>query len=429
VNAHGRNSWGGAGWQARKAVGLLDIGSAKTVCLIIAVPRPGASASSLADVRMLGAGVAPSRGISAGRVIALDAAEQALRAAVEEAERAAGVTLEDVVLAVACGELRSHHFAAHTKIAGRVVSRADIERMMAGARSYAERDGRALLHVACHAYRLDGAADIADPRGLAGQRLGANLSAVTADAAELSNLLHVVERAYLRPALVAPAPCVGALAATTAEERRRGVIAADLGAGGTALALFAEGRLVAIGHVPIGGDHITRDVAQKLSLPTHEAERIKRECGILAQAAGNAEEVVLLARASEDAPAPSAATKAIIRDVVRDRLLDLCGRIAEVVARSGVAAEAMALAVFSGGASQQAGLSELAAPVLGLAVRQARIEPRPGMPAGFESPAFATAVGLAEVARDPTAGIRIDRGGARAPGYLTRIGQWLQESF
>jgi cell division protein FtsA len=428
LNAHGRKLWGGTGWQPRGAVGLLDIGTAKTVCLIIAVPDASAN-GALTEVRVLGAGVAPSRGIIAGRVVALDAAEQAVRAAVEEAERTAGVTLEDVVLAVACGELRAHRFAAHTKIAGRVVSRADIARMTAGARSYAERDGRALLHVACYAYRLDGAAGIADPKGLAGQRLGADFSAVTANAAELSNLLHAVERAYLRPALVAPAPCASALAATTAEERHSGVIAADLGAGGTGIALFTEGRLAAIGQVPIGGDHITRDVARKLSLPTREAERIKRACGIVAQVAGNAEGVVVLQQHSDDAPPLSPATMALVRDVVRDRLLDLCGRIGEVVARSPVAPEAIASAVFSGGASQLEGLPELAAPVLGRAVRQARITPPPGLPAGFEGAAFSAVVGLVEVALDPTAGVRLDRGDARAAGYLTRIGQWLQESF
>jgi cell division protein FtsA len=85
--------------------------------------------------------------------------------------------------------------------------------------------------------------------------------------------------------------------------------------------------------------------------------------------------------------------------------------------------------VLSGGASQQPGLPELATPLLGLAVRRARIAELPGIPAAFANPAFATAIGLARVAVDPAIGLGPDPGPAHASGYLTRIGQWLAESF
>jgi cell division protein FtsA len=402
------------------AVALLDIGTSKVASIIVAVPR---LAASLADVRVLGAGLAPSRGLRDGRIVALDAAEEAVRAAVAEAEAAAGMTVGDVVLAVASSGLKMHTLNADTRIQGRVVAAADIERMQRAARSYAEREDRALLHVACHSYRLDGAAGIADPKGLAGHRLGADLDAVTGDAAQVSNLLRVLERAHLHAACLAPAPYASALATTTAEERIRGVIAADLGAGGSAFAVFAEGRLLGVGRVPIGGDDVTLDLARQLSLCNREAERIKKECGMVAQAAVGAD-----AGVDVEGIAASPSGGGIVGSIVRDRLLDLLGRIAEAAQRD-FAPCAIECAVLSGGASQQAGLRELARDLLGLTVRNARIEPLKGMPADLDSPAFSTVVGLAQVALDPAIGVRLRRRPARGGGYLRRMGQWLQESF
>src|SRR6516165_774104 len=103
----------GAGWQVQDAVALLDIGTSKVASIIVAVSR---LAASLADVRVLGAGLAPSRGLHDGRIVALDAAEEAVRAAVAEAEAAAGMTVGDVVLAVASSGLKMHTLNADTRI-------------------------------------------------------------------------------------------------------------------------------------------------------------------------------------------------------------------------------------------------------------------------------------------------------------------------
>ena len=267
--------------QAPQILGLLDIGTGKTVCLIVAAARHGGAG----DVEVLGVGQQASRGLKAGTVIELDAVEQCVRAAVTDAERAAGTELRQVLLAVACGRLKSTSFAADAKIGGRAVTEADIGRLMSASRSYVERDGRALLHLNCVGYRLDGAAGIAAPHGLAGKLLSADLHAVSADAAPLRNLVHAAERAYLSVTGLVPAPYAGSPAATTAEERRAGVVALDFGAGTTGLAVFAEGHLLANDVIPVGGHHITFDIARALQISLAQAERIKAIYGTLDAAA------------------------------------------------------------------------------------------------------------------------------------------------
>jgi len=339
------------------------------------------------------------------------------------------VRVEEVFLSVACGRLKSSTFTANTEIEGRVVGGADIERLMAAARTHVERDGRTLLHMNCISYRLDSAAGIAEPLGLAGRTLAADLHTVTADEAPLHNLLQVIERAYLSAAGLMPAPYASGLAATTEEERQLGVVAIDIGAGTTTLAAFARGHLLSTDVVPVGGNHATLDLAQTLSAPAYEAERIKTEYGTLARVVDDDHELISYVLAGEDQASRGQTTKGEVRAVVRSRMLRLLGHIAGRIERSGVAPFVMQRMVLTGGASQLVGLGEFAADFFARPVRIARIEPLDGIPAGFDSPAFSTSVGLVYTALDPGAGTRESRGGLEAGGYLQRMGQWLREGF
>ena len=423
------NSSVGSSRRTDDVIGLLDIGTSKIVCVIVAVPQSRTAASlRQVEVRVLGTGVCASRGVRSGTVFELHEAEQAVREAVAQAERVACTAVERVLLAVACGRLKSSTFTADTKIEGCVVEAADIERLMAAARKHVERDGRALLHMNCISYKLDGTNGVGHPQGLAGSALGADLHAVTADDAPLRNMVHVVERAYLSASALVPVPYASALAATTGEERQLGVLCLDIGAGTTALATFAQGHLLSSEVVPIGGNHATFDLAQSLSAPVYEAERIKKDHVSLARSASDDQDVIAYVLADEEAGADARTTKGQVRAIVRDRMLRLFGDVAERLERSNTARYAKRI-VLTGGASQQVGLGELAADLFARPVRVARMQPIDGLPAGFAGPAFSTAVGLVQIALDPSAGMHWEQSGLAARGYLQRMGQWLRESF
>lgn len=420
----------GASRQADAIVGLLDVGTSKTACVIAAVPqaRPALSLGQV-EVRVLGCGVSPSRGLKAGTVFDLREAEQAVREAVAQAERGAGVSLENVVMAVACGRMRSATFTADAGIEGRVVSATDLERLMTAGRKHVERDGRTLLHMNAVSYRLDGTPGIGDPLGLACETLGADLHVVTADDAPVCNMVHVVERAYLSATGLVPAPYASALAATTGEERHLGIAAIDIGAGTTSVAAFAQGHLLLSEVVPMGGNHVTFDLAQELSASVNEAERIKLDHVSLARAVGGDDAEFAYLPAGETADAGARSTRGRARAIVRDRMARLFAEVAERIQRANVAHYAKRV-VLTGGGSQQAGLGEFAADFFARRVRIGQSEWVGGLPPHFAGPAFSTVVGLVHIALDPTAGTRWRRGGlVGSGGYLRRMGQWLRESF
>jgi cell division protein FtsA len=410
-------------------VGVLDIGTSKTVCLIVAAPRSrGKSRNN--GARVVGFGHRPSRGLKAGVVIELDAAEHALRGAVSQAEQVAGAAIEGALLAVTCGQLQSKTFQADTRIANGVVGDADINRLLSAARGYAGSEGRTLLHLNPISYRVDGDFGVAEPRGMAGLSLAADLHAVTADDSPLRNLLHVVDRGGLTTSALVPGAYASGLAASTEAERWQGCTCIDLGAGTTSLSMFAENQLLWVDTVAVGGQHVTFDIARTLLTPFAEAERIKALYGTLESVESDDRGMVAYTLAGEEEPTLYQTTKAHIRGIIASRMSDLLGHVAERIGRSGLSHLAAHRVVLTGGGSQLPGLASFAAELLHMPVRVASLQPA-GVPEACWGPQFSTALGLAQLAVDPAMQARTGRQPyvpARGT-YFERVGQWLRQGF
>jgi len=405
------------------AIGLLDIGTTKICCLI-------GTSDPQAGFKVLGIGHQRSRGIKAGVIIDMDEAEIAVRAAVAQAERMAQLTLDHVYVSVAAGRIQSATVAASAAIEHGVVRPGDIDRVMHGGRAYAERDGRILVHMNRIGWRIDGAHGIADPRGMLARRLVADLHVITADEAPVRNILLLLERCHLAAAGLIAAPYASALAATTEEERRLGITCIDIGGGTTTLAQFIEGHLIRTEAMPIGGHHLSFDIARTLSTPLAEAERIKALYGTLVAANSDECEVITYPLAGEEG-AFYQTTKAQVREVLRTRMERLVALMAERIDGGSKLGRPVDRAVVSGGASQLVGLGEFMADRLGRPVRVARPRAMPGVPASVCGPQFSVVLGMAAAVMSGEQGVTAyrDRELLSASGYLGRVGKWLKEGF
>jgi cell division protein FtsA len=412
-------------------VGLLDVGTNKIVCLIAElVPAGRNGAGDIKRTRVLGVGHQRSRGLKAGVITDLVEAEAAIRATIAQAERKAQVTLEEVFVSVSCGRLQSLNFSASVDIEGGVVDDHDIERVMAGARSWTEREERMLVHLNRIGFRLDGATDAGDPRGMAARRMTCNLHAVAADEAPIRNLLHVIECCYLSASALVTAPYASALATTSEEERHLGVTCIDMGGGTTTVAVFAQGHFIHAGTVHMGGHHISCDIAQALQTPLAEAERIKTLYGTMLVAQSDEHEEFSYPLAGEDDGAMGRMTKADLAGLIRPRVANMLALARERIEQSGVSAYAGERVVLTGGTSELVGMGEFAADALGRPVRVASPQPIAGMGQSVTSPAFSTVAGLLAVAAAGGEEVKVYRDrNALAPGYLERVGQWLKSGF
>jgi len=421
-----RPGGGGGG----RIVGVLDIGTSKVCCLIARVDPRWLSGDARVAPQILGVGHQRSRGVKAGVITDLDEAEQAVRAAVGEAERRADVTLEEVFVAVSCGRLRSQIFAAHADVERGIVTADEIERVMAGGQAYVERDERALIHMNRLGFKLDGVPGGRDPRGLAARKLSVDLHAVTADAPPIRNLLLVLEKCFLSATGLVAAPYASALAVTTPEERRLGVTCIDIGGGTTTFATFADGRFIGTDAVLVGGNGITNDIARALQTPLAQAERIKALYGTVVGAQSDEHEVFTYPLTGGEPGATARTTKARLAQVIRPRVSAMLTHVAERLGRRGAIAGTGDHVVMTGGTAELSGMAEFAANALGRPVRIGNPAQSVQLPQTLQSAAFATVVGLISAGLAGGFEARSEVvSGVASSGYLGRVGQWLREGF
>lgn len=426
----GRN---GHSAKRQRLVSVLDVGTSK-VCCVIARAQPGLAASGAVPLRVVGFGYHRADGIKSGTVVDMDAAERSIRAAVDQAERSAGTTIDDVILSVSCGRLKSDNFSASVAISSGEVRDNDISRVSGAGRDYAGRDdGRAVLHCIATGYRLDGDTVISDPRGMIADRLSLDIHAVAVDDQPLRNLVLCVERSHLSVSNIAATPYASGLAAVVEDEARLGVTCIDLGAGATSVSVFSDGQFLFCDAFTLGGNHVTIDLARALSTPLEAAERIKTLHGSAFATASDEHEIVSFPIVGEGAEQQAGkVTRAQVAELVQPRIEEILTMARDRLDAAGMGALAGGHVVLTGGGSQLTGLREYAGRVFSKAVRLSRPRHFPGLPEHGVGPAFSTAIGLLIFSQGRSGEIGVAQQPlllATGTGYLARVGQWIRESF
>lgn len=415
-----------------RIIGVLDIGSAKTTCLIAAVgPWATTQSQSQDQLRVVGVAQQRSHGVTAGVITDLDRAEQVTRATIAQAETMAGVTLDDIVVSVSCGQLLSRNFRASADVASGIVDDDDLARLHGAGRGYAKHDGRSLIHLNHRGYRIDGSESVVDPRGMAAKRITADWHAVTADDAPIQNLLLTIERCYLRASHMFAAPYASGLATTTEEERQLGITCIDFGGGTTTLSVFSDGEFMFTDSIAMGANHITFDIARALQTPLAEAERIKALYGSVISAQSDEHETFSYPLVGEEDGDVNQTTKAQLSGIIRQRFGGLAKRIETRLSEAGVGPYTGDQVVITGGGSQLVGAGTYLSQVLGKRVRIAAPHALSGLPKIMTTPAFATAVGLLEArAKDlNTPAVTRRPRGRRSKSYIDQVGSWLKHGF
>ncbi len=424
---------------ARKSAILcvLDVGTSKIACLIARL-MPAESSETLRgrthSCRILGIGHQRSRGIKGGAVVDMDEAEDAIRLAVDAAERMARVRVESVIVNLTGGRLGSQLFEAKVNLGGRPVTESDTHRVLEAAASRTARQGRAVLHSLPNGFSLDSTPGIRDPKGMIGDDLGATMHVVCGDAAAARNLMLAVERCHLDIEAVVATPYAAGLSALVDDEAEVGAVVVDLGGGTTSIGVFSDGHLIHADAVAVGGNHITMDVARGLTIRVSDAERLKTYYGACALAASDDREILSIAQAGDEAGETHQIPKAQLIRIIKPRVEEILELARDRLKAAGFAPHAGRRLVLTGGASQLTGLSEAARRIISPHVRIGRPLGIQGLPESARSPAFAASVGLLvypqvasiEHFEPRRAGGFLATG---TDGYITRVGRWLRDSF
>ncbi len=450
----------GLATRRRDLIAALDVGSSKVCCLIARVDDTGRP-------RVVGIGQQASRGVKNGAIVDMEAAENAILVAVHAAEQMADETIESVYVNLSGGKPESHAMAFEVSIDGHAIDDSDLRRIMrmsrqvqpgeigtarhAGPANGANGHGgalngsgangtsadardcrRQLLHCIPTGYAIDGSRGIRDPRGMYGDVLGCSVHLITADSGPIRNLSTCVKRCHLEIDGFVVSPYAAGLAALVEDELELGVTLIDMGGGTTSIAVFMEGSLVFADVIPIGGKHVTSDIARGLSTSLTHAERMKTLYGHAIASTADSRETIEVPRVGEDEhDSPQQIPRSLLTGIIQPRLEETFELVRAHLEISGFDKAAGRRVVLTGGASQVPGLRDLASLILDKQVRIGRPVQVTGLAESTGGPAYATAAGLLTYALEAETAAPADvRPEDREPsGFMGRLGHWFREYF
>ncbi len=403
----------------------LDVGTTK-ICAVIGAPKRDGR------LDIVGVGNAPSRGLRRGVVVNIDATVEAIKHAVAEAEQMAGAEVARVYAGVAGGHIRSLNSRGVVAVSSREreVTAADVERAVEAARAINVPQDREIIHVLPQTFMVDDADGVREPIGMSGVRLEVEVHIITAAVTSIQNVVRSVNRAGLAVQDVVLEPIASAEAVLFPDEKELGIVLIDIGGGTTDMALFRDGAVWHTAVLPLGGDHITNDVAVGLRTPMSDAESLKKRYGCALTAMVAAEETV-------DVPSvggrkPRQLSRQVLSEIIQPRVEEIFTLVARELTKSGFSDAATAGVVVTGGSSIMEGVPELAEAVFDQPVRRGVPAAVGGLADIVRSPIYATGVGLALY------GARRQSSGAppldpNDGAFLTRIGRrvagWFGEIF
>ena len=365
----------------------LDVGSTKTCTLIGEMEEEG-------GVKFAALGAAESKGWRKGQIVNLELAVSSIRRAIEEAETIVNVPVDSALIGVAGVHVRGLNSRGGITAGARPrdIQRDDVRRAIEAARGVSLPEDREVLHVLPQEFFLDRQDNIRDAIGMVGVRLEANVHIVTASGSSTQNIVTAVNRAGVRVDDTVLEPLASAEACLTQDERELGCCLLDIGGGTTDLIAFTAGVVRHTASIPVGGDHVTNDLAVGLRTPVPEAEKIKREHACAFRDLVKEDFAIEIASVGDRPPRTIFAR--MLSDIVEPRVQEFLMLVRDELRRGGLESQVPAGIILTGGGAKLRGLVELAEHVFKLPVRVAAPRGLAGMSEEVSQPEYSTAVGL-----------------------------------
>ena len=418
-------------------VAALDIGSSKICCIIAEAAglRSKVIVDTRQSLRVLGFGQTATRGVRAGAITDINGAECAIRLAVDAAERMAQTSISEVVVVLSGGKPNSKSLRGAARTQTGIVGPYDMDAAIANALSSVAVERRALVHLHPISHGLDGFGDIEQPLGMHGETLNVDVGLTTLDATYLRNVSQAVARSHLDVSDFVIAPYASAKASLTLDEQTLGTIVIDMGGAVTSLAFVKNCKLVAADSIMLGGQHVTSDIAQGLSTSISHAERMKALFGSAIEGGHSDREMLAVPLLGErGTEAVHHVPRGQLAAIMRARLEEILEHCGTILASESFARAASSRVVLTGGASQIAGLRELASHVLQRSVRNGLAAPLNGLSDSRRNGSFAAVTGALVHGAKPELKYALPQQ-SRATferaqmGYARRLGRWLVEAL
>ncbi len=406
----------------RRVVGL-DVGTAKVCCLVGEPTEQGAA-------NIVGVGQAPSDGLRKGVVVNIEKTVRAIKAAVQAAELMAGHKIDSAFVGLAGNHLLSQNSRGMVAVArsDREIASDDIARVIEAAKAVAVPNDREIIHVVPRGYVVDGQEGVKDAIGMAGQRLEVETHIITGAMTAVQNVIKCVHSAGLNVDDVVMQALASAEAVLSDNEIELGVALVDIGGSTTDVAIFTEGSVLHSAVIPVGGAHVTNDIAIGLRTSVEEAESAKLTYGHTMPSHIPGEEIIEIHQVGSDKR--QGIPRRQLAEIIAPRAREMMLLVREEIRRSGHDRLLPAGVVLTGGGARLMGAVDIGQAVLDLPVRIGLPTGCVGLAEKVNGPSYATAVGLLKWGVHASGDGRLNgSGGSAIQDFYNRAIRWFREFF
>lgn len=388
----------------------IDVGSSKIATLIASIGEDG-------RINLIGVAATSSRGVKKGQIVDIESSVEAITESVESAERMAGYSISSAFVSMGGPQIESINSHAVVAVAqpGGEIKENDILRVNDAARAIALPSSREIIHVIPRTFTVDGQEGITDPIGMTGVRLETDTHIITGPTTSMRNLAKCVGLVGVDVEELIFSGIASAQAVLTDTEKELGVILVDIGGETTDIVIFVDGAIAYSSVIPLGGRHVTSDIAVGLRISLESAEIVKQKLGETKKEPVMPEEALTRDEKSSEKASPQVkkkeegflnskefgipeelevSRKAVVDGIIRPRLQEVFKYVGKEIKRSGFGAQTPSGLVICGGGALTVGLLEQSKFILGFPSRVGKIEEFVGLTDEIDSPAFATAAGL-----------------------------------
>lgn len=409
-----------------KMIVALDVGTSKVIALIAQLTKEQ-------QLEIIGVGKSACTGLKKGMVVDIEETSRAIQQAVKEAENMAHCQVHSVFVGIAGNHIVSRNLEGRVQIRSGEVSMQDMQAVLENAKTGSILPEQKILHILPQEFNVDNQYDIRNPMGMAGVRLEGHYHLVTCGLTPLQNLEKCIHACELGIDEVILEPYAATNAVLSEDEKTLGVCLIDIGAGTTDIAVYIQGALRYTEIIPVGGDHVTNDIAHVLRTPLLEAEQLKIKQGCAQSIAVKREEYVQFP--ATNGKEMRKLERHVLASIIEARYSELFEYINGQLTTLGAMDYLSAGFVLTGGAARIEGAEALADSVFGkdkTRLGSPTISPELGGQL-VQSPVYATGVGLLMAGRDKylkeLEKQPVRRKGIDTEGFLAKLKAWLERNF
>lgn len=377
-------------------------------------------------LNIIGVGTSPSGGLRKGIIVDLDKTVQNINEAVSEAERMVNMEINSVFLGMMGTHITLINNRGVVAVSGedKEITLEDVERVIQASRVIAMPPDREIIDIIPRQFIVDGYDGIRDPVGMVGVRLEVDAMIITGAVTSIRNLMRCVNRAELEVDGVVLNCLANAEVLLSEDQKELGVALIDIGGGTTEVAMFQQNALRDVSVLPMGGDHITNDIAVGLRTTIEQAEKLKGKHGkALVSMAGTEEDIEITSVGGKE---NRKVNEKILCGIIEPRVQEILLLARDELEKMGYLKSLPAGVVLTGGASLMKGVTEMAEEIFESPVQLAQPDY-----IGVSSPVFSTGVGIIHYVQGnqliPTGGKKETK--LVLPKFFGRVKNWFYEIF